>query len=176
MGKRPEWLECDAILELGGGPKQKQRRNYRDYVEGAVREGLTRSPWEELKDQVVLGSEEFLEKLRKHVKGNAREQRGTRRLARARPKLGDIVASLEKVRGQNWMEIRDRHGDSGRDLVLYLGRRACGLKLQELADAVGMKEYGAASVAIRRFEKRLCRSKPERAQLQAVCKLSNIQM
>lgn len=176
LGKRPEWLECDSVLELGGGKKEERRRNYREYVESAAREGLARSPWEEMQDQVVLGGERFLQKLRAHVTGNAREQRGVKRLAQARPKLEEIITNLERVKGQRWTEFRDRHGDDGRDLVLYVGRRACGLKLQELAAAAGMNDYSAVSIAIRRFEKQLRRSKSGREQLKQVCQLSNVEM
>jgi putative transposase len=176
LGKRPEWLECDRILELGGGKKEERTRNYRDYVESAVREGLEKSPWEELQDQVVLGGEQFLQMLRAHVTGNAREQRGAKRLAQARPKLEEVIANLEKIRRQRWSEFRDRHGDNGRDLVLYVGRRACGLKLRELAATVGMNDYSAVSIAIRRFEKQSRRSKSAQEQLKQVCQLLNVEM
>jgi putative transposase len=176
LGKGPEWLKCDVILDMAGGKKQDQTRNYRDYVEEAVREGLVRNPWEELQDQVVLGSWEFLETLREHVKGNPREQPGARRLATVRPELSEVIASLEKMNGQSWPDIRDRHGDSSRDLALYIGRRWCGLTLQNLADAMELKEYGTVSAAIRRFEVKLRESQSEREQLRRVCQMLNIQM
>ena len=176
LGKRPEWLECEAILRLGGGKKDEAVRSYREYVEAAVREGLEQSPWEQLKEQVVLGSQEFLSKLRKHVVGNAREQRGMRRLATARPTLAEVIASVERVKKQSWAAFRDRHGDGGRDLVLYLGRRVCGMKLQELASAAGMRDYSAVAIAVSRFEKRLQRSKVEQEQVNRVCQLSNVEM
>ena len=81
LGSRSEWLECEAVLALGGGKKAEQKRNYREYVEGAIREGMPPRPWEQLKEQVVLGGAEFLERLRQQVTGDAREQRGARRLA-----------------------------------------------------------------------------------------------
>ena len=58
---------CEAVLGLGGGPKVEQRRHYREAVENAVRESLEKSPWEALQEQVVLGSAEFLNALRKQV-------------------------------------------------------------------------------------------------------------
>jgi putative transposase len=176
LGKQPEWLECKPILELGGGKKEERMRHYREYVESAIREGLEESPWEQLQDQVVLGGEQFLQKLRVHVTGNAREQRGAKRLAKARPKLKEVIANLEKVKRQVWPEFRDCHGDDGRDLVLYVGRHACGLKLRELATAVGMNDYSAVSIAIRRFEKQLRQNKATREQLKQVCQLSNVEM
>jgi hypothetical protein len=42
-----------------------------EYVEPAVREGLERTPWEELREQVALGSGKFVEMLRRSVKGSA---------------------------------------------------------------------------------------------------------
>ena len=37
----PQWLECETVLGLGGGPKGEQRKRYREHVENALREGLT---------------------------------------------------------------------------------------------------------------------------------------
>jgi hypothetical protein len=145
-------------------------------VEEAVREGLERSPWEEVREQVVLGGEEFLRELRGYVRGNAREQCGAGRLSLARPSLAEVIGAVERMKGEKWLEFRDRHGDSGRDLVLYAGRRACALTLGELAAACGMRDYGAASAAIRRYERRLRSDREEQKQFKRLCQLSNIQM
>ena len=171
---RPAWLECESVLELGGGKQCEQRRRYCEYVEVAVREGVETNPWQHLKEQVVLGGGEFLEKLRQYVKGDAREQRGVVRLAVVRPTLKEAIASVEKIKGESWKEFRDRHGDSGRDLVLYLGQRVCGLKLRELASATGLTNYSSVSIAVRRFEKRLRGSKAERDRVQRIRQLLNV--
>ena len=65
LERAPEWLECQTVLGLGGGPEVEPRRRYRDYVATAVREGLEKSPWESVREQVVLGGAEFLAGLRK---------------------------------------------------------------------------------------------------------------
>jgi hypothetical protein len=145
-------------------------------VESAVREGLEKSPWESLQEQVVLGGQEFLHKLRAQVRGNAREQRGIKRLGQARPKLEEVIECVEQIKERPWVELRDRYGDDGRDLVLYLGRRVCGLKLGELAAAAGMNHYSAVSVAIRRYERQLPRSKSGRTLLNRVCQMLNVKM
>jgi hypothetical protein len=129
-----------------------------------------------MRDRVVLGGAEFVAQWRGQARGNAREQFGLARLGPARPPLVEVIARVEAVRGESWRDFRDRHGDSGRDLVLYLGRRVCGLKLGELAQAAGMREYGAVAVAIRRYEQRLPRQPVERKQMQRVCQMLNIQM
>ena len=90
---------------------------------------------------------------------------GWPRLAQARPQLAEVIASVEKMKKEAWVEFRDRHGDGGRDLGLYLGRRMCGLKLGELAQAGGLREYSAAAIAIKRFEAQLRQNKSAWAQV-----------
>src|SRR5439155_5933056 len=129
---------------------------------------LEKSPWEELKERVVLGGHQFLARLRGEVSGDEREQRAARRLAMARPKLASAIECVEKVKGEKWREFRDRHGDRGRDLVLYLGRRMCGSKLDELARVVGLKEYSSVAMAVRRYERQLSRDANQREELRKV--------
>jgi len=168
IGRKPEWLECGEVLGLGGGEKGREREHYRDYVETAAREGLERSPWEDLKEQVVLGGQEFLARLQAEVSGDEREQRAARRLSTVRPSLVRVIECVEKVKGEKWGEFRDRHGDRGRDLVLYLGRRMCGAKLDELARVVGVKEYSSVAMAVRRYERQLSRDANQREELRKV--------
>lgn len=48
------------------------------------------------------------------------------RLVEKRPGLEQMMAAVEEVKGEMGSH-RDRHGDRGRDLVLYLGQRVCGI-------------------------------------------------
>jgi hypothetical protein len=110
------------------------------------------------------------------VKGDVREQRGAGRLAKGRPKLEEVIEAVEKIRGEKWAEFRFRHGDSGRDLVLYAGQRVCGMKLKALAVATGMRDYGAVSSAIRRFERLLRNRAIEQEQWKSICQKYKNQM
>src|SRR5688572_25698970 len=56
LQRAPNWLESETVLSLGGGSASQRRADYRKYVEKQVRQGLTTTPWEELRDQIVLGS------------------------------------------------------------------------------------------------------------------------
>jgi hypothetical protein len=172
----PEWLQCKRVLALGGGKKEEQGRRYREYAQEAVREGVERSPWEAVREQVVLGGMEFLSGLRRHLDGDEQEQRGARRLRAERPGIEAAIAAVERVKGRPWAEFRDQHGDSGRDLVLYLGRRACGLKLAELAEAVGWRNYGVVATNVKRYEQRLQADRAEKARMKAVLKMLNCEM
>jgi hypothetical protein len=161
---------------LGGGLKAEQPRQYREYVERAVREGLAKSPWEGLQEQVVLGGAEFLAELRKHVRGHKQEQRGARRLLEDRPRLQAVIAAVEAVKGEKWDEFRERHGDSGRDMVLYLGRRVCGMKLGELAKAVGLGNDAVVATNVKRYERRLQSQRREQNLMKQVSQMLNCKM
>ncbi|SPE60982.1 hypothetical protein SBV1_580012 [Verrucomicrobia bacterium] len=50
---------------------------------------------------------------------------------------------------------RDHYGDWGWDLVLYLGRRHCRLKLAEIGREVGALDYMSVSLAIHRLRRKL---------------------
>ena len=176
LAKQPEWLECEHVLALGAGRKEARPRRYRDYVEAAVREGLDRSPWEEATEQVVLGGEKFLNRIRRYVSGDPREQRRAKRLSAARPSLKQVMECVEAVKGQKWAEFRDRYGDSGRDLILYLGRTVGGLKLDELARASGLNEYAAVGMAVTRYRKRLQHDRSEQKQIRQISKMLNVEM
>jgi hypothetical protein len=150
-------LACEPVLRLVGGPKKERaqwRRRYREFTEEAVREGLPSSPWERLEGRVVLGGTEFVARMRRLVRGDEKEQSAMRQL-RLRPTLRQVVATVETLKAENWEQWRDRYGDWGRDAVLWLGQKRCGMKLRELGEAVGGIDYRSAGTAIQTFEKRL---------------------
>jgi REP element-mobilizing transposase RayT len=155
LTETPPWLTTRAVLEmLGRGTRAERHRRYREFVDEPVREGLLVSPWERVEAGMLLGTAEFVRRCRKLVHGDAREQPQLKRL-HPRPGLAQVVRAVERLRAEPWEQFRDRHGDWGRDLVLYAARRHCGVRLRELAVAAGGLNYGSVAVAVQRFEKRL---------------------
>src|SRR6185503_17481076 len=149
----PEWLERETILAYLGKGEGDRQHAYRRYIERAVREGLEQRPWDGLVEQVILGSQKFIDSLRCQWRGSERESRGLKRL-RGLPEWEDAVKVVERLKGQKWKEFRDQHGDWGRDLALYLGRKRCGMKLKALGELAGGIDYVSVSGAVRRLEKR----------------------
>jgi chromosomal replication initiation ATPase DnaA len=94
-----------------------------------------------------------------------RETAGQKELARRRS-FEEIVAIVERLKGETWLDFRDRYGDWGRDVVLWAGRKYGGMTLKELGAAAGGMDYVAVAAAVRRIAER-SRSK---AQLRAVLK------
>ena len=90
-----------------------------------------------------------------------------------RPGLQAVVGAVEEVKGEKWEEFRERHGDTGRDMVLYLGRRLCGMKLAELAAAVGLRNYAVVATSSRRYEERLKSDGTEQTRVKNALDLLN---
>ena len=176
LAAKPAWLECEEVLGLGGGQPQERRRKYRNYVETAVREGLLKSPWEELREKIVLGSQEFVQRLGEVKLNSIRESEATQQWGRLRPDFAAVVACVEQIKGEKWTDFGDRHGDSGRDLALYLGRKHGGLKLEQLARAVGIKSDAAVAMCLKRYEKRLQIDRKEQNRLEQATQLLIVRM
>ena len=154
MERKPDWLETGPVLALLGGRRREQRQQYQRYVEAGLLEGAIACPWERVRGQVALGDALFVERLQERLQGDEREQSGLRQL-KARPGWERAVKIVEEMKKESWEEFRDRRGDWGRDVTLWLGRRVCGLKLQELAEYAGLSHYGSVSTALRYLQARL---------------------
>jgi hypothetical protein len=63
--------------------------------------------------------------------------------------LVEIIHAVEGIKREKWETFIDRHGDWGRDLALYLGRKDGGLKLRALGRAAGLGAT-AVNMAVRR--------------------------
>jgi putative transposase len=158
LTKPPAWLECGTVLELGGGKQRDDAAvNYRRYVEEAIRQGLAASPWEQLRDGVVLGGAEFARGLAKGLGMGVGKNPGSRKLGA--PSVEEIIGVVEAVKCEKWSDFRDRHGDWGRDLVFYLGRKLWALRLRDLAAASGGMDEVAVSMAARRVPVRAERNR-----------------
>ena len=107
---------------------------------------------------LALGSEGFVQELFKATKGKGRSQ-GVAPVMRAGHEFGEIIGIVEKLKGESWASFRDRRGDWGRELALYLGRELGGMSLTELREAVEARNVMTVSVAISRFRSQLSRQK-----------------
>ena len=104
----------------------------------------------------MLGSERFVAEVRAGWKRRGAEEARSGEFAGG-VAWDRIVAAVEAVHGERWEEFRDRYGDWGRDVALYLGRRLGRLRLQELARKSGGVGYTAVAQAIGRVQRELQR-------------------
>jgi REP element-mobilizing transposase RayT len=153
--ERPDWLNCEALWERSRHGDQTPTASYRWQVEAPLKGGVEEiaSFGEKLAGAVALGSQAFLDKLRRGVRGNRNEQKAVRSWQRLLP-FNRVLEAVAQAKGEPWERFRDRQGDSGRDMALWLGRHHCGLTLAELGTSVGGMAYSAVSMAVRRIEAR----------------------
>ena len=126
----------------------------REYTEEPLRQGAIQRPWDRLVAGLILGSESFARKLRQSVRANPREQPSLKGLT-ARVTWEQILAALEKFKGETWAQFSQRYGDWGRDAALWLGRRRGRYPLAELGQLAGGMDYAAVGQAVSRFARRL---------------------
>ena len=81
-----------------------------------------------------------------------------------------MVKYVEDIRGVDYDEIIGSRGDWGKPLIMWGARNYCGLTLREIGESIGGMDYGAVTMSIRRFEKRVDK---ERALKSAVKVLSD---
>ena len=135
--KKPVFLEVDWILSQFGHRRVEAQKAYRRYV----LEGLPRkSPWEGLKGQILLGTEDFLARLREPLRGKdlLREVPRAQRYV-ARPALAEIFKEKKGRKGK------------GNDEIIYRAHVDHGYRMGEIADHLGV-HYTSISRAIRRVE------------------------
>ena len=140
------------------------RAKYRAFVEVAAREGLAESPWERLTAGLVLGENQFVERMRKLAQGNRQQQPALRALQR-RCGMAEVIRCVEGMKGERWGSFRDRHRDWGRDVVLLLGRKLCGMKLRELAELAGVPNEATIALAVERVAARATKDAGLRTQI-----------
>jgi chromosomal replication initiation ATPase DnaA len=131
------------------------KRRYREFVVEGMKSGI-KTPWEEIRGQVVIGSEEFVEEAaRKHVRGqnNQRsEESRLREIVGVKPDA--LLGEVKRYFGINDDEIRSRKQRyEARYVACLLLRWYCLMRLWEIGGKVGL-HYSAVGNAIRQIRER----------------------
>jgi putative transposase len=173
--KAPKWLYTSHILEALGKEAKDQRKRYREMVKDQLRRGVQETSFEHFKDEVAIGSAEFVEKIKQSIaKNNTREIQSKRRL-RTYISFDRIINTVEQVKGEPMDAWFHRHGDWGKWILLFLGHRHCGLTQIELGQKVGGMDYAAVSAGIRRLEQSIRNNKKLKRELQKYLRILNIE-
>jgi REP element-mobilizing transposase RayT len=124
----PEFLSTDWLLEQFGKNRRVAQKRYREFV----RDGITNRPWDQLKGQIYLGSDKFIER-------HSAEDRELKAIPRAQ--LHAFKPTLERIFA--------RDGETG------IGRayREHGYRLQEIAAYLGV-HYATVSRKLKKIERR----------------------
>jgi putative transposase len=151
----PAWLTCQELWRRAQRDGATATASYRWHVEeplkgdGAEAETLV----DRIQGALALGSEAFLDRLRRGVRGDRRQQPAVRAWQRLLP-FERVIAAVAGEKGEPWDGFRDRHRDSGRDMALWSGRRHCGLTQRELGQKTGGMAAAAVGDAVRGIERK----------------------
>ena len=149
----PSWLTVDEVLTQFG---RRGKSEYKKFVNEGLKGGI-KTPWEEVRGQAVIGSEEFVEKISDRHLGDRREKRGEESGMReiVGVKAGAVIRAVEKYYGIKENELRKRghRYTEPRYVASYLLRRDCLMGLREIGERVGL-HYSAVGNAIRRLRDR----------------------
>jgi REP element-mobilizing transposase RayT len=129
--KAPKWLAVEKVLSLFSG----RRSNYRRFVMEGVGRG---SIWDELRGQIYLGDEVFLERMQELAHGKA--GRGIAK-AQARPKTpsaDEIINAVGREYRISAAKVLERSEVEAYELAVYLMRRVGNLSLQEVGGRFGV--------------------------------------
>jgi hypothetical protein len=167
---RPEWLDCGPVLaEFSRTDEAKARRAYREYMA----EGLGRkldNPVSRAAHGLVLGSDEFVRKVRRILAGRGAhpEVPGLGR-ARRGADLEAMVARVAKRLGadRSGWQPRRRADDLARAKCAYAVREASGARNRELAAALGYRSPSSVTTACRLI-RAAARSAGVRRELEAL--------
>ena len=170
---REEWIDYESVLaawqgEMGG---KNSELAYRRYVESGV-ETPPSNPLDSALDGWLLGSETFLQKIKKlltkphHVDETPKVRRLTSLDAK---QVIATVAAYFKTSPSSYQSKRSTA--AGRDLAAYLAHRRTTATLRELATAFGLSHPDSVSNLIRRAETAISASKSQTQDLKRIDEL-----
>lgn len=172
--KAPKWLHTSYILEALGLGLKDQHKRYHEMIKDQLRSGVQELSFEQFKEEVVIGSVEFVEKIKWSIaKKNTKEIESKRRLC-TYLSFEKVIDAVEQVKGESIDAWFHRHGDWGKWLLLFLGHRHCRLTQIELGQKVGGMRYAAVSAGIRRLERSLQGNRKLNRELQDCLRILKI--
>lgn len=142
----PDWLETRPVLEsLAKTPRVAQER-FRKFVAEGKSAGY--DPARHVIGQLFLGSEAFREEAMRKAAGRGGVGRATSRVTGIdRPKMRAILSVTANVFGTTERDLRVGRRGLARKAVAFLARRDGALKLPEIGDALGIREFSASHLA-----------------------------
>lgn len=151
--ERREWVHCEWLVERFG---KSWRGRFKKFVE----EGVDKpTPFEEIKARFILGSDTFVEKVKKRIqrRGSGKEVPSYKELTS--PTVEDIVGKIAEFFKIEEIELKKRRRDFlPRKLAIYFVRKYTAEKIEKIGEKFSIG-YTGVSKTISRFEREIGREK-----------------
>jgi hypothetical protein len=147
------WVEYAWVLSQFGTDNTSSRQKYKDFVIKGLQKS-EENPFTDLYGQVILGSKEFIEK----IKGSVRESELDKEIVE-RKRLTDyvvpgeilsVVSNYFKIHIEDIKDKRCRN-NTAKKVAIYLMKRYSGLSNSEIGHMFGGVHYSAISQSSKRL-------------------------
>jgi hypothetical protein len=163
--KKQSWITYDAVLSQMAG----SRKRYGEFVAEGIRSGYL-TPWEDVKGQVVLGKDSFVERVTGRIKkpGSRREQPSIRELEARNPAtVLREVASYFGLAEKQLIGKRTGYRDE-RAVAMELMYRHGGMSQAEIGKVLGKLDYTSVSRERKRLRQKIEQKSSLRKALTAI--------
>jgi hypothetical protein len=152
--KKKEWLTCDWILEQYSSDRAKAKRLYKKFVEEGLK--IKKNPFDALKKGLILGSERFVDEIKKKISLKEHREIPESRKLKKRIEYEDVIATVAKRFEISEKEIKEagRRDNTARKICLYLLRRLTDMRNEEIGRYFGIG-YTAVSQAASRIKREM---------------------
>ncbi len=161
----PEWLAVTEVLRLFDRRAEVGRRAYRQFV----REGMGQpSPWSKVRGQIFLGSEAFLERVERLLRGQRLANVPATQTQPTRLTPQEVLVQVGRVYGVGMKEMFSRSHAEAYRCAAWLLRRAANEPLRRVAE-----RFGVSASRISHIQRALERASPSREHIKAMkqCKV-----
>ncbi|MCP4127152.1 MAG: hypothetical protein GY753_08835 [Gammaproteobacteria bacterium] len=153
----PDWLYQLEIYQQPG-VKSRQRERYRAFVEMGVDEEIA-AFYRKAKQKPYLGSDSFRDWVYRLRQADDPEidQKALKYFRPDIDQVTDSIARYFKVSRESIMISQRGRVEENipRWMVMYLAQEICGLKLQEIADFLGLKRVGSIPTTVSKLKQRI---------------------
>ena len=126
--------------------------------------------YEAKRQSPILGSEEFMERIRQRGAADVREYaRYERRVVQTAPErvIGEVARHYKVARAEIFRGIRGRENEA-RKVAMYVVKRCCDRTLAEMAQYFKVGNYSAVGWSCRAIESKMAREKKLRDRIEKI--------
>ncbi len=142
--KRPNWVNTEWLLEEYGKTRQAAQRKYRKFVEAGI-SNPSPFPTEKVAGQAILGSKDFVEKVRSDI-GQERQMSDVtaKKLYCARVGVEELYRAVCRYYGVEGL-AKGKRGGRSRDMFIYLSKKVTSATNRDIGGMVGKISFSAVS-------------------------------
>jgi putative transposase len=166
LARAPEWLALGTLAPFFGEPDEWQA-NFRSYV--AEKIGSDERLWDKVQNQIYLGTEAWMKKVRKVVESKPRSDdhpRAQREVGR--PNMVAIVDAVAGAFGVSRRWIQTTRGNPARRVAAWLGWYEGLERLRSIAAGLRLRSSGRVSDLVRQCERMLVHNPALQARVDLV--------